>query len=126
MATEQEIAAVRRICEHWATMSAADFAEVMSPDCDYRNIPIEGDHHVGPDDAHATLARFGERWEITLEIRHLVAGDGVVLTERNEHFVHRHGAKPSFDLPVMGTFEVRDGKVTAWRDYFERTHLRLR
>ena len=29
-------------------------------------------------------------------------------------------------LPVMGVFEVRDGKVSAWRDYFEMSHLRLR
>jgi len=22
-------------------------------------------------------------------------------------------------LPVSGTFEVREGKITAWRDYFD-------
>jgi limonene-1,2-epoxide hydrolase len=49
-----------------------------------------------------------------------------VLTERTEIFTHRAGAKPGFELPVMGTFEFRDGKITAWRDYFERSHLRLR
>jgi limonene-1,2-epoxide hydrolase catalytic subunit len=25
----------------------------------------------------------------------------------------------SFGLPVMGTFEVRNGKINAWRDYFD-------
>ena len=25
----------------------------------------------------------------------------------------------SFELPVMGTFEVKDGKINAWRDYFD-------
>jgi limonene-1,2-epoxide hydrolase len=25
----------------------------------------------------------------------------------------------SFELPVMGTFEVRNGKINAWRDYFD-------
>ena len=25
----------------------------------------------------------------------------------------------SFELPVMGTFEVSDGKINAWRDYFD-------
>jgi len=25
----------------------------------------------------------------------------------------------SFELPVMGTFEVSDGKIKAWRDYFD-------
>ena len=36
------------------------------------------------------------------------------------------GKKPSFDLPVMGVFELSDGRITAWRDYFELSHLRLR
>jgi len=25
----------------------------------------------------------------------------------------------SFELPVMGTFEVSEGKISAWRDYFD-------
>jgi len=25
----------------------------------------------------------------------------------------------SFELPVMGTFEVSDDKINAWRDYFD-------
>jgi limonene-1,2-epoxide hydrolase len=25
----------------------------------------------------------------------------------------------SFELPVMGTFEISDGKIKAWRDYFD-------
>jgi limonene-1,2-epoxide hydrolase len=23
------------------------------------------------------------------------------------------------ELPVMGTFEIKDGKISAWRDYFD-------
>ena len=25
----------------------------------------------------------------------------------------------TFEVPVMGTFEVSDGKINAWRDYFD-------
>ena len=25
----------------------------------------------------------------------------------------------TIELPVMGTFEVKDGKIVAWRDYFD-------
>ncbi len=25
----------------------------------------------------------------------------------------------SFGLPVMGTFEIIEGKINAWRDYFD-------
>ncbi len=40
----------------------------------------------------------------------------VVLTERIDTFTVGDVVAP---LPVMGTFEVRDGKISAWRDYFD-------
>ena len=30
------------------------------------------------------------------------------------------------ELPVMGTFEVRDGKIDAWRDYFDMNQFTSR
>lgn len=118
--------AVRMICENWATMSRDEFREVMAEDCDYRNIPIEGDRHVGPDAAHVVLSTMGAKWDIDLRMVNLVGDDRVVMTERTEHFTRKDGSREPFVLPVMGVFELRDGKVTAWRDYFERSHLRLR
>jgi limonene-1,2-epoxide hydrolase len=43
------------------------------------------------------------------------AGD-TVLTERIDRFVM--GGKPVV-LPVMGAFDLRGGKIAAWRDYFD-------
>ena len=39
-----------------------------------------------------------------------------VLTERIDRFVF--GDK-KVDLPVMGTVAIHDGKISAWRDYFD-------
>jgi limonene-1,2-epoxide hydrolase len=72
------------------------------------------------------LSTMGAKWDIDLEVVNLVGDDRVVMTERNEHFVRRDGSRDPFVLPVVGVFELRDGKVAAWRDYFERSHLRLR
>jgi limonene-1,2-epoxide hydrolase len=119
-------AVVRRVCEAWAVMGRDEFHQLFDPDVDYRNIPIDGDRHRGPDAVHDVLCRFGESWDVTLQVEHLVADERVVLTERTERFVHRAGRRDSFELPVMGTFELRDGRITHWRDYFERSHLRLR
>jgi len=44
----------------------------------------------------------------------------VVLTERIDTFTM--GEKQAA-LPVMGTFEVRDGKISAWRDYFDLAQI---
>ncbi len=123
---QRNLATVRRICEGWHELSQDEFRQLCDPDLDYRNIPIEGDVHHGPDAAHAVLSRLAEKWALRLQVNHIVGDESVVLTERTEFFEHRGGTKPSFALPVMGSFELRDGKVTAWRDYFELSQLKLR
>jgi len=39
-----------------------------------------------------------------------------VLTERVDVFTR---AGETFDLRVMGAFEADDGKIKAWRDYYD-------
>jgi limonene-1,2-epoxide hydrolase len=123
---EQNLAAARRVCEAWNVMDLDEYRTLFDAEVDYRNIPLEGDRHIGPDAVHSVLAAFLDRWDATLRVDNIAAADNVVLTERTETFKHRGGTKPGFELPVMGAFEFRDGKITAWRDYFERSHLRLR
>jgi limonene-1,2-epoxide hydrolase len=125
-ALEQHLAIVRRVCLEWDTLARDDWHRLLTADCDYRNVPIEGDRHIGPDAVHDVIAPFGSRWEIEATIVSIAAMGDVVLTERIERFVHRKGTRPTFDLPVMGAFELRDGKIAAWRDYFELSQRHLR
>ena len=53
---------------------------------------------------------------IEFRVVNITANGPVVMTERVDVF--RLPGK-SFELQVMGTFEVRDGKINAWRDYFD-------
>ena len=53
---------------------------------------------------------------IEFRIRNLAADDPIVLTERVDVFVL---ADRTIELPVMGAFEVRDGRIAAWRDYLD-------
>ena len=41
----------------------------------------------------------------------------MVLIERIDKFDMPGGKK--IDIPVMGTFELENGKIKAWRDYFD-------
>lgn len=123
---ERNVAVVRRLCEGWHELTLPEFRELCAPELDYRNVAIEGDRHTGPDEAHEILSRFAAKWSIRLQVDNIVGGETVVMTERTEFFDHRSGSKPSFALPVMGVFELREAKITAWRDYFELSHLRLR
>ena len=57
---------------------------------------------------------------MTIETTHLAVRDNVVLTERVDTFTIGGTVAP---LPVMGTFEIRDGKICAWRDYFDMAQI---
>lgn len=51
-----------------------------------------------------------------MNVRNIAVTGNTVLTERMDSFTldgHR------LAVPVMGTFEIVDGKIAAWRDYYE-------
>jgi limonene-1,2-epoxide hydrolase len=54
--------------------------------------------------------------EITFEIVHLAATGNTVLTERVDLL---RTARAEAMLPVMGSFDVKNGRIVAWRDYFD-------
>ncbi|WP_085235459.1 limonene-1,2-epoxide hydrolase family protein [Mycobacterium conspicuum] len=58
---------------------------------------------------------FGRGTCVELEIRHLAVDGNVVLMERRDHWI-LDGKDTGW--PVMGAYEVRDEKITAWREYF--------
>lgn len=39
------------------------------------------------------------------------------MNERTDVMRRQDGGE--IELPVMGVFEVRDGRISAWRDYFD-------
>ncbi len=87
----------------------------FAPDAVYHNIPV--DPCVGIDAIRAMVAMFTTGVErIEFRVKHLVAEGNIVMTERVDVFVQ---PGKTIELPVMGTFEVSDGKITAWRDYFD-------
>lgn len=46
------------------------------------------------------------------------SGGDKVLTERIDWILDAEGAV-LMKVPVMGVFEVAEGRITAWRDYFD-------
>ena len=53
---------------------------------------------------------------ITFEMRGIASAGDTVFTERVDHFKMMG---KTISLPVAGVFEVRNGKIAAWRDYFD-------
>jgi limonene-1,2-epoxide hydrolase len=54
--------------------------------------------------------------DVSVEIVHLMADGPFVMTERIDHFA-KWGR--TISLPVMGLFDVQEGVIAAWRDYFD-------
>jgi limonene-1,2-epoxide hydrolase len=53
---------------------------------------------------------------ISFRLRNLAADGDTVLTERVDEITANGITAP---VPVMGTFEVSDGRIVHWRDYFD-------
>jgi limonene-1,2-epoxide hydrolase len=87
----------------------------FTPDAVYHNIPV--DPVVGVDAIRSMMQMFTTGVErIEFRVQHMAANGNVVMTERVDVFVQ---PERTIELPVMGTFEIVDGKIAAWRDYFD-------
>jgi limonene-1,2-epoxide hydrolase len=106
---------VRDMCDALSKHDAEAMRPFFTDDVVYHNIPM--DPAVGIDATIALIESFLGMFDgLVIETTHLAVNDNVVLTERIDTFTIGHIVAP---LPVMGTFEVRDGKISAWRDYFD-------
>lgn len=106
---------VREMCAAFEKHDAEALRPFFTDDVVYHNIPLEP--AVGIDAAIAFVEGFfGMCESMTIDTLHLAVRDNVVLTERVDTFTIGGTVAP---LPVMGTFEIRDGKICAWRDYFD-------
>ena len=124
---ESPIELVRRFCAAWSeNVGAVDLAAFFSDDAVYHNIPLAP--IIGREAIASTITSFirpGAPGIESIEFRVLnIAANGpIVMTERVDVFTL---PGKSFDLPVMGTFEVKDGKIQAWRDYFDMNQFTSR
>jgi limonene-1,2-epoxide hydrolase len=107
---------VRRFCDAVRRRDCVELVGYFSDDAVYHNIPV--DPVRGPEAIRKVLESFlAPASNAEFELRGIAVNGNLVLTERVDRFVVN--GKPVV-LPVMGAFEVRaDGKIAAWRDYFD-------
>ena len=88
----------------------------VAEDCYYDNVPI-GDM-TGKDKMAEFLApTFRSKGPVEFEIVRQSAAGNIVMNERIDKFSTGKGREIA--LPVAGVFEVNDGLITFWRDYFD-------
>ena len=105
---------VRRFCAEWANADIPKILAYFTDDAVYHNMPIQPIQ--GKDAIKGVIEQFMAPFErCDWEIKHIAAQGDVVLTERVDRFF----GEKTVELPVMGVFELRNGKIAAWRDYFD-------
>ena len=115
MASNNEIVAA--FVASWKSKDIDQLMDFFTDDAVYVNIPIDPPNE-GKEMIRKTIEGFsGMASEIEFVVHHQAEGsDGIVMNERTDRFKMPHGW---IELPVMGVFELRDCKISAWRDYFD-------
>lgn len=112
---EQAEKVVLDFCAAWRRLDMEELLGFFTVDAVYHNMPMEP--VKGVDAIRNVFSMFVAPAEsIEFEVVHIAARGNVVFTERVDRFVIG-GRKAA--LPVAGVFEVTDGKISAWRDYFD-------
>ena len=104
----------------WNALDHARIYALMAEDIFYHNIPLQPVR--GREAVRAYLAAWPVdecEWSLT----HIASRGNVVLTERVDRFVR---GQDRIVVPVMGAFEVADGLITHWRDYFDMGAMKPR
>ncbi len=101
----------------WGTLDLDTIMDYFTEDATYANVPM-GPPNVGKPAIRTFIESFlGSTTSIQFVVHHQVEGaSGIVMNERTDILVM---AGKKVELPVMGVFELRSGKICAWRDYFD-------
>lgn len=107
---------VRELFAAFTAKDADKIASLFTDDGVYHNIPME--RVEGPEAIRALVAGWlGQMAAMNFRFEHLVVQGDLVMMERYDQLPGPDGAIR--ELPVMGVIELRDGRIAAWREYFD-------
>ena len=113
MSTPEEV--VQEFCAALATKDVGTISKLLADDVVYHNVGMAP--AVGKEASLAMIQGFLDMAEkMTFQIHRIAANGDSVLTERTDTFTINGAQAP---IPVMGTFDLKDGVIVAWRDYFD-------
>lgn len=106
---------IKEFVARWSDLDAESLASYFTEDGTYFNIPAQP--ITGRENIQDFIAGFTTTWtETTWDILNIVENSNVVYCERLDRTKTTQG---DVDLPCFGVFEMKDGKIHIWRDYFD-------
>jgi limonene-1,2-epoxide hydrolase len=110
-------ARVRAFLQAWERLDPDELVAYFTADAVYHNMPRSA--VSGTDEIRRLLVWIlAGHDSMHFDILTLVAAGDVVVAERVDHLT---AGSAHVALPVVGIFELRDGQIAAWRDYFDPT-----
>ena len=107
---------VTEFCKKWATPDPEELAGYFTEDAVYHNIPMEPVQ--GREAIEQFIAGFTAVFDgIDFQVHKQVCDGDLVMNERTDVMRRKDG--DPIPLPVTGVFEIKDGRIAAWRDYFD-------
>lgn len=109
------LAVVETFFAHLHSLDIESALALVAEDCVYQNVPFHkavGKARIKRDMSLLSKAAS----EFRVEMKNAAVNGDVVLTERVDIFI---GKGYRAEIPLMGAFVVKNGKITEWRDYFD-------
>jgi limonene-1,2-epoxide hydrolase len=114
MANEAE-KVVNDFCKSFERKNIEEIMGYFSDDAVYHNMPMEP--AKGKDAIRKTINSFLPGSDkISFKILHTASNGNIVFNERIDMF---DIGEKRVELPVAGLFEIKSGKISLWRDYFD-------
>ena len=117
----QSLQLVETMIAAWEALDADGVVACFAEDGVWDNIPYAP---ITGKAAIATSVRnfLGDSVSCRFEVRHIgEISPGVVVTERVDVFQSKGGSE--MRIPLMGIFEIKDGLIQQWRDYFDKAAM---
>jgi limonene-1,2-epoxide hydrolase len=106
---------IREFVDSWSELNTDKLVGYFSDDGTYHNMPTQP--VKGHENLKKFIAGFISNWSKTeWEIINLIAKDNIVMVERIDRTIVNG---KEVNLPCFGIFEMKDGKIVEWRDYFD-------
>jgi limonene-1,2-epoxide hydrolase len=115
-----KIATVRRMIDAWNRLDWDLVIDLFAEDGLLHSM-MEEKPTAGRTEIGRRIRKLAEgATSVDIELRTIGVIDGAVFTERVDRFTANgnHG-----EVPVVGVLEVADGRVTSWREYYDRATL---
>jgi limonene-1,2-epoxide hydrolase len=107
---------VTEFCSRWASPDPAALAAYFTEDGVYHNVPM--DPVQGPEAIKEFITGLTDGFDgIDFHVHRQISDGDIVMNERTDVMRRTDGGR--LELPVMGVFEIVDGKIASWKDYFD-------